>query len=73
MFTGPGEIKRRAEVLDPQKSQGEMKSREMELASPDRMGCLAAELFLNSYFSDTVFVSLSLRGRYPTLSLVRRP
>ena len=36
----------------------EMKSREMELDSHSWMHCLAAELFLNSCFSDTVFVTL---------------
>ena len=35
-----------------------MKSREVELGPHSRMDCLAAELFLNSCFSDTVFVTL---------------
>ena len=35
-----------------------MKSREVELGSHSWMDCLAAELFLNSCFSDTVFVTL---------------
>ena len=35
-----------------------MKSREVELDSHSRMDCLAAELFLNSCFSDIVFVTL---------------
>ena len=35
-----------------------MKSREVELGSHSRMNCLAAELFLNSCFSDTVFVTV---------------
>ena len=32
-FAGPGEIKRREVVLDPQESPGEIKSREVELGS----------------------------------------
>ena len=32
-FVGPGEIKRREVVLDPQESPGEIKSREVELGS----------------------------------------
>ena len=32
-FVGPGEIKRRGVVLDPQESPGEIKSREVELGS----------------------------------------
>ena len=32
-FAGPGEVKRRAVVLDPQESPGEIKSREAELGS----------------------------------------
>ena len=35
-----------------------MKNREVELGSHGRMDCLAAELFLNSCFLDTVFVTL---------------
>ena len=35
-----------------------MKSREVELGSRSWLGCLAAELSLNSYFSDTVSVTL---------------
>ena len=31
---------------------------EVELGSHSWMDCLAAELFLNSHFSDTVFVTL---------------
>ena len=40
------------------KSQGEIKSREVEQGSHSRTDCPAAELFLNSCFSDTVFVPL---------------
>ena len=32
-FAGPGEIKRREVVLDPQERPGEIKSREVELGS----------------------------------------
>ena len=41
-------------------SPGEIKSREVELklGSHSWMGCLAAESFLSSCFSDTVFVTL---------------
>ena len=39
-------------------SPGEITSREVELGSRSRTDCLAAELFLNSCFSDTVFVTL---------------
>ena len=57
-FQSPGEIKRREEEFDSQESPGEIKSREMELGSHSWMDCLAAELFLNKCFSDTVFVTL---------------
>ena len=39
-------------------SPTEFKSKEVELGSHSWMVCLAAELFLNSYFSDAVFVTL---------------
>ena len=39
-------------------SPGEIKSRDVELGFHNRMVCLAAKLFLNSCFSDTVFVTL---------------
>ena len=39
-------------------SPGEIKSRVVEPGSPSWMDCLAAELFLVSRFSDTVFVTL---------------
>ena len=54
----PGEIKRREVVLDPQESPGEIKSKEVEVCSHSRTDCLAAQLFLNSCFSDAVFVTL---------------
>ena len=54
----PGEIKRREVELDPQESPEEMKSREMEHCSHSRIVCLAVTLFLNSCFTDTVFVTL---------------
>ena len=44
-FAGPGEIKRREVVLDPQVSPEEIKSKEMELGS--RVGLLLLQLFLN--------------------------
>ena len=50
----PGEMKSREVELDSQVNPGEIKSREMEPVSHTRMVCLAAELFLNSYFSDTM-------------------
>ena len=40
------------------KSPGEIKTRAVELGSHSWAVCLAAELFLNSCFSDTVFVAL---------------
>ena len=39
-------------------SPGEIKRREVELGCRNRTDCLAAELVLNSRFSDTVFVTL---------------
>ena len=39
-------------------SPGEIKNREVEPGFHSWMGCLAAELFLNSCLSDTVFVTL---------------
>ena len=54
----PGEIKSREVELDFQEIPREIKSREVELDSHSRTDCLAAELFLNSGFSDTVFVTL---------------
>ena len=43
--------------LYPQESPGEIKKREVELDSHSWLVRLAAELFLNSCFSDTVFVT----------------
>ena len=54
----PGEIKGLEVELDSQENRGEVKSREVELGSNSRLVCLAAKLFLNSCFSDTVFVTL---------------
>ena len=42
-FAGPGEIKRREVVLDPQVSPEEIKSREVELGL--RVGLLLLQLF----------------------------
>ena len=61
----PGEIKRREVELDPQENPGEVKGREPELGSHSRMECLAAELFLNTCFSDAAFVT-SLRTAVET-------
>ena len=44
--------------LDSQENPGEIRSREVELGSNSRLVCLAAKLFFNSCFSDTVFVTL---------------
>ena len=54
----PGGIKSREVELDPQESPGEIKSREMEHCSHSRIVCLAVTLFLNSCFTDNVFVTL---------------
>ena len=56
-FAGPGEIKRREVVLDPQVSPEEIKSREVELGL--KAGLLLPQLFLNSGATDIVFVTLS--------------
>ena len=53
----PGEIKRREVELDPQESPGEIKSREMELGSHRELDNPLLQLFLNSCFADTVFVT----------------
>ena len=55
-FAGPGEIKRREVVLDPQVSPEEIKSREVELGL--RAGLLSLQLFLNGEATDIVFVTL---------------
>ena len=54
MELGSQEIKSREVELGSQ----EIKSREVELGSHSRIVGLAAELFLNSCFSGTVFVTL---------------
>ena len=56
-FAGPGEIKRREVVLDPQESPEEIKSREVELGSENWI-CLLLQLFLNSCATDIVLVTL---------------
>ena len=58
MCQGPGEIKSREVELGSRENEGYAKSRKVELGSHSRMACLAAELFLNSCFSDIVFVTL---------------
>ena len=55
-FAGPGEIKRREVVLDPQVSPEEIKSREVELGL--RIGLLSFQLFPNGGATDIVFVTL---------------
>ena len=55
-FAGPGEIKRREVVLDPQVSPEEIKSREVELGL--RVGLLSLRLFPSGGASDIVFVTL---------------
>ena len=54
--TGPGEIKRREVVLDPQVSLEEIKSRDVELGL--RVGLLLLQLFPNGGATDIVFVTL---------------
>ena len=56
-FAGPGEIKRRNVVLDPQESPEDTKSMEVELGS-ESWTCLLLQLFLNSTATDIVLVSL---------------
>ena len=53
---GPGEVKRREVVLDPQESPEEIKSREVELGS--RAGLLSLQLFPSGGATDIVFVTL---------------
>ena len=55
-FAGPGEIKRREVVLDPQVSPEEIKSREVELGL--RVGLLWLQFFTNAGATDIVFVTL---------------
>ena len=55
-FAGPGEIKRRAVVLDPQVSSEDIRSREVELGL--RVGLLLRQLFPNGGATDIVFVTL---------------
>ena len=55
-FCGPGEIKRREVVLDPQVSPEEIKSRVVELGL--RVGLLLLQLFPTGGATDTVFVTL---------------
>ena len=54
-FAGPGEIKRREVVLDPQVSPEEIKSREVEMGL--KVGLLLYQLFFSSEATDIVFVS----------------
>ena len=54
-FAGPGEIKRREVVLDPQVSPEEIQSREVELGL--RAGLLSFQLFPNGGATDIVFLT----------------
>ena len=53
-------------------SPGEMKSSEVELGCHSGMDGFAAELFLNSRFSDTVFVTLLRTAVKTTISEVHK-
>ena len=53
-------------------SPGEIKSKEVELDFHNRMVYLAAKLFLNSCFSDTVFVTLLCTAVEKAISGVRK-
>ena len=55
-FGGPGDIKRREVVLDPQVSPEEIKSREVELGL--RVGLLSLQVCPNGGATDIVFVTL---------------
>ena len=55
-FAGPGEIKRREVVLDPQESPEEIKSRQAELGS-ESWTCLLLQLFLSSSATDIVLAT----------------
>ena len=55
-FAGPGEIKRREVVLDPQVSPEEIKSREVELGL--REGLLLLQLFPNGGATYIVFMTV---------------
>ena len=56
IFAGPGEIKRREVVLDPEVSPEEIKGREAELGL--RVGLVLLQLFRNGGATDIVFVTL---------------
>ena len=57
-FEGPGEIKRREVVLDPQVNPEEIKSREVEVDLGLKVGLLLLQLFPNGGATDIVFVTL---------------
>ena len=67
-FAGPGEIKGREVVLDPQVSPEEIKSREVELGL--RAGLLLLQLFPNGGATDIVFVTV-LHSRWDSNCVVR--
>ena len=54
-FAGPGEMKRKEVVLDPQVSPEEIKRREVELAQ--KVGLLLLQLLLNCSGTDIVLVT----------------
>ena len=69
-FSGPGEIKKREVVLDPQVSTGEIKSREVELGL--KVGLLLPQLLLNSNTTDIVFVTLFRTAVETAIALVHQ-
>ena len=71
-FAGPGEIKRREVELDLQESPGEIKSKAVELGCYRELGHPLLHLFLNSCFSDIVFVALLRTGLETAISEVRK-
>ena len=60
-FAGPGEIKRREVVPDPQVSPEEIRNREVELGL--RVGLLLHLLFPNGGATDIVFVTARQLGQ----------
>ena len=58
--------------IHSRQSPGEITSRELELGSHSWMDCLVAELFLNSCFSDTAFVTLCCTAVETAVSRVHK-
>ena len=69
---GPGEFKRREVELDPQDSPGEIKSKAVELGCHREWDHPLLHLFLNSCFSDIVFVALLRTALETAISEVRK-